>query len=379
MGGGRGVRGAGDPRSNGHDPARTPDGLRYVTDDDPGIRRLRCGRGFRYVDPRGRTVRDVREIERIRRIVIPPAWEQVWISPDPRGHIQATGRDGRGRKQYRYHPRWREHRDGTKFARLAVFGAALPSIRERAEADLRLHGLPRERALAVVVDLLDRTLVRVGNPEYARENGSYGLTTLRDEHVDVDGATVRLCFRGKGGRRFEVDVHDRRVARVVRRMQDLPGHRLFEYVDDQGEVRAVGSGDVNEYLREVGGGPFSAKDYRTWGGTVHVVERLLEVGEAATRGEAESNVREAIASAAVRLGNTPAVTRRSYVHPLVVDAYLEGTLPRLWEEASRRLRSHPPALGEAEAILLSLLASSPPASGSGTRASRPAERRRRAA
>ena len=337
----------------------TPGGLRYVSDLAPGIRRRRAGRGFAYSDPRGRRVTDARELDRIRNLVIPPAWTDVWICTDPHGHLQATGRDARGRKQYRYHARWRAFRDETKFARLAGFAKSLPAIRRRTARDLRRHGIPRERALAAVVDLLDRTLIRVGNEEYARENRSFGLTTLRDRHVEVDGASLRFTFRGKGGKEHVVDIHDRSLARLLGRMQDLPGQHLFQYLNGDGSAHPICSDDVNEYLREAAGDEYSAKDYRTWGATAHVADELIAAGPAPSVKKAEANVADAIRSAAERLGNTPRVTRLSYVHPLVIDAYVDGTLADRWERASRAARSgrggSRSGLSDSEAILRRVL------------------------
>ncbi len=334
-----------------------PPGLRYVQDTTPGIRRRRAGRGFAYVRPDGTSVTDERDLLRIRAIAVPPAWTDVWICRDGRGHLQATGRDARGRKQYRYHTEWRAFRDETKFGRLARFGAALPAIRGRVAKDMAAGGLCRERALAAVVELLDRTLIRVGNEEYARQNGSYGLTTLRDDHVKVNGHSLRFSFRAKSGRERVVDVRDRRLASLVRRMQDLPGHRLFQYLDGSDEPQEIDSGDVNAYLREIGGEDFSAKDFRTWGATAHVVQRLLDAGPPERSSDAEATVNEAIRAAASRLGNTQAVTRRAYVHPLVAGAYRDGSL----EAAATRVRSskrrRPAGLNEEEAVLLALLRS----------------------
>ncbi len=301
-------------------------GLRYVQDDRPGMRRLPCGKGFRYVDAAGRHVRDQATLARIRSLAIPPAWEDVWICPRSDGHLQATGRDARGRKQYRYHPRWRLLRDETKFHRMIVFARALPRIRARVEKDLARNGLPREKVLATVVRLLETTLIRVGNQEYARENGSFGLTTMRDRHVAVNGETVHFAFRGKSGVRHRIDVHDRRLARIVRRCRDLPGDELFQYVDESGERRTVDSADVNEYLKAAAGEEFTAKDFRTWAGTVLAARALREFREFDSNAQAKRNVVSAIEAVARRLGNTASVCRKCYVHPAVVDAYLDGSL-----------------------------------------------------
>jgi DNA topoisomerase-1 len=308
-------------------------GLRYVTDDIPGIRRRRCGKkGFCYLDPKGRTIKDAREIERFKKLAIPPAWTDVWICPISNGHLQATGRDARGRKQYRYHPEWRSVRDETKFGRMIVFGEALPKIRERVEADLSLRGLPREKVLAAVVKLLETTLIRVGNKEYARQNDSYGLTTMRDGHVDIEGSKLRFEFRGKSGQEHSVELRDRRLARIVQQCRDLPGQTLFQYLDENGERQKVSSEDVNAYLRETTGEDFSAKDFRTWGGTVLALSALLEAGCAETEKEANKVVVDAIKRVASELGNRPAICRKFYVHPAVIDAFVEGSLPEVLNE-----------------------------------------------
>jgi DNA topoisomerase-1 len=301
-------------------------GLRYVSDADPGIRRVRAGRGFRYVDPDGKSVRTKETLARIRSLAIPPAWDDVWICPRDNGHLQATGRDARGRKQYRYHPRWREVRDGTKYDRMAAFGQALPLIRAKTEEHLKLPGLPREKILATVVRLLELTHIRVGNEEYARQNGSYGLTTLRDQHATVNGSTVRFSFRGKSGVRHAVELSDRRLARIVRRSQELPGQELFQYVDDDGQQHAIDSADVNDYLRETTGQDFTAKDFRTWAGTVLAACELAAQAKAGSAREAKRNVVQAVTAVAERLGNTVAVCRKCYIHPAVFDAYLSGRL-----------------------------------------------------
>ncbi len=301
-------------------------GLRYVNDDRPGITRRGAGRGFCYRDPEGAAIRDRETLRRIASIAIPPAWKQVWICPDPRGHIQATGRDARGRKQYRYHPRWRAVRDSTKFHRMTGFAAALPTIRARLAHDLARKGLPREKALATVILLIDETLIRVGNEEYARTNGSFGATTLRAKHASVVHGELRLSFPGKAGVEHEYAVHDPRIARVVRRCQDLPGQHLFGYIDHAGTARAISSGDVNDYLREIGGEEITIKDFRTWGGSVLCHRLLCDAGRADSDREARSMVVAAVKVVAARLGNTPAVCRASYIHPLVIAAYLEGSL-----------------------------------------------------
>jgi DNA topoisomerase-1 len=307
------------------DPGEAADAaqLRYVSDSRPGIQRLRHGRAFRYAGLDGQAVRDLLTLRRIRSLAIPPAWTQVWICPVAHGHIQAVGRDARGRKQYRYHVRWRAVRDEAKFDRVLQFGRALPAIRERVGKDLERPGLPREKVLASVVRLLETSLIRVGNVEYARDNGSYGLTTLRSRHVTVEGARVRFEFRGKGGKPHTVDVSDRRLAAVVRRCQDLPGHELFQYLDEEGQRQAIDSADVNAYLREIGGEEFTAKDFRTWGGTVLAACALAGPTE---EGDARRRLTAAIGQVAARLGNTPTICRKCYIHPDVVAAHLNGSL-----------------------------------------------------
>jgi DNA topoisomerase-1 len=330
--------------------------LRYVSDDTPGIRRLRAGRGFRYVGPDGRPVRDADTLKRIRSLALPPAWRDVWVCPRPDGHLQATGRDERGRKQYRYHDRWRAVRDEAKYDRLLAFGQALPALRARIEADLARRGLPRPKVLAAVVRLLEVTLVRVGNEEYARANHSYGLTTLRDRHAVIEGGTVRFHFKGKSGVRQDLAVSDRRLARIVKRCQELPGQMLFEYEEEPGVYRPVDSGDVNEYLREVTGQPFTAKDFRTWAGTLLAARALRAFAAFDSQTQARRNVVEAIDRVAKRLGNTRAVCRKCYVHPAVIDAYLDGTLARtLSQRVEKELSEKLPDLPPEEAAVLAFL------------------------
>ena len=300
--------------------------LRYVSDAKPGFRRVRHGTHFRYLGTDGASIRDLILLRRIRKLAIPPAWTDVWICPVPYGHIQAVGRDARRRKQYRYHPRWREVRDQTKYARLIDFGKALPRIRERVAHDLALPRLPREKVLAAVVRLLETTLIRVGNEEYARQNHSYGLTTLRSQHVTVEGTRLRFEFRGKGGKHHAVGITDRRLARVVRRCQELPGHELFQYLDDEGNRQSIDSADVNAYLRDVGGDDFTAKDFRTWGGTVLAAFALAAQEASAESRDPRRQLSEAIGEVARRLGNTVTICRRCYIHPDVIAAHAEGAL-----------------------------------------------------
>jgi DNA topoisomerase-1 len=301
-------------------------GLRYVRDEQLGIERRRQGDAFVYAGPDGRIIRNKAALDRIRALAVPPAWTGVWICPDQRGHIQATGRDAKGRKQYRYHAAWRAHRDETKFDRLQAFAAVLPIIRRRTDTDLEQPGLPRTRVLATIVQLLEKSLIRVGNEEYARHNQSFGLTTLRSRHVRVDGGILRFQFRGKSGVRHSVSVNDRRLARVVRQCRDLPGQELFQYLDDAGEAQVVDSGDINGYLKEITGQDFTAKDFRTWSGTVLAAAALRDMPLPGTKRETERCVSVAIEAVAGLLGNTPAVCRKSYVHPGVVDSYRDGTM-----------------------------------------------------
>ena len=331
-------------------------GLRFATDARPGITRQRRGRGFSYRDADGELVRDTGTLQRIRSLAIPPAWTDVWICPDPRGHLQATGRDARGRKQHRYHPEFREHREGAKFDRMIAFAGLLPRIRDRVDADLARRGLPREKVLAAVVRLLELTLIRVGNEEYRRLNRSFGLTTLLDRHARVDGRRVRFRFTGKSGRRHEVTLRDPRLATVVRRCQDLPGQDLFQYVDDEGVPRDVRSDDVNAYLREISGADVSAKDFRTWAGTVLAYRALRALQPTDSERQARRNVVEAIRRTAEHLGNTPAVARRSYVHPRVLEAYLDGGIGEALVEVAEDQEA-PPAgtTPEEEAAVVDLL------------------------
>lgn len=331
-------------------------GLKYASDQRPGIRRKRVSKGFVYFGTDGKRIRDRDEIKRIAALAIPPAWTDVWISPDPNGHLQATGRDARGRKQYRYHPRWRSVRDETKYHRIMAFGATLPRIRRRIAKHMALRGLPRERVLATVVRLLETTLIRVGNEEYARTNGSFGLTTMRDGHVALSSTSIRFTFRGKSGIRHTIDLGDPRLAKVVKRCRDLPGQELFQYVDDDGEARTIDSADVNEYLREVSGEDFTAKDFRTWAGTVLAAVALREFESFDSKTQAKKNVLRAIENVAERLGNTPSVCRKCYVHPEIIDAYMDGTmLETLKQIAEQEIAETLSELSPEEAAVLTLL------------------------
>lgn len=324
-------------------------GLVYVDDDEPGIRRRRCGKGFAYYDLDGNLIRDRAQKDRVKALAVPPAWTDVWICPDSDGHIQATGRDNRGRKQYRYHDRWRAVRDATKFHRLQAFGHALSLVRSTVHRDLRLRAMSPEKVMAIAVALLDESLIRVGNDEYTRTNDSYGLTTLRAEHVHLSATQVRLHFVGKGGKKREVTVRDRRLARMLKRCEEIPGQCLFTYESDSGWSR-VESGDINRWLRATTGEDFTSKDFRTWGGTVVAAARLDELGPAASEQEAEQKFLSAIDAAAERLGNTRAVARSGYVHPAIPVAYSEGTLSESFETAEES-----EWLGQDEVAVLKIL------------------------
>ena len=334
--------------------------LRYVNDGEPGFQRKRTSRGFRYLGVDGKPVREAETLSRIKALAIPPAWTEVWICPSANGHIQATGRDAKGRKQYRYHARWRVERDGTKYDRMPAFGRALPEIRHRLKQDLALPGLPRAKVLAAIVQLLEATLIRIGNEEYARQNGSFGLTTMRDQHVKIKGAQLRFQFRGKSGVRHAVDLKDRRLAKVVKHCQELPGQELFQYLDENGVCQTVNSTDVNNYLREITGEDFTAKDFRTWAGTVLATLALQEYQAFGSATEARRNIVRAIENVAARLGNTPAVCRKAYVHPAILELYTAGALPAvslasLHPKLKRQLRAELRRLQPEEAAVLAIL------------------------
>ena len=331
-------------------------GLRYVTDRQPGITRTRSGKGFRYTDAQGHTVRDRETLRRIRSLVIPPAWTDVWICPIPNGHLQATGRDARRRKQSRYHPRWREIRDETKYERMTLFADALPRIRARVREDLARPGLPREKVLATIVKLMEETCIRVGNEEYAKTNKSFGLTTLRTRHVEVNGSRIHFDFQGKSGKRHAIDLQDRRLARIVQRCADLPGYELFQYVDENGERHAVDSADVNDYLREISGENFTAKDFRTWAGSVLACMLLAELEPFQSETEAKRNIVAAIKGVSEKLGNTPSVCRKCYVHPAVLEAYIGGlSLAAARRELDREIVAEADTLRHEEKAFLRLL------------------------
>lgn len=340
-----------DPR----DAAETA-GLRYVSDEEPGIRRRKAGKGFTYVGTDGKKIADEATLARIRSLAIPPAYTDVWICPRADGHIQATGRDAKGRKQYRYHPAFHEIRESTKFEHMIEFAKALPAIRKTIDDHMSQRGLPREKVLATVVHLLENTLIRVGNSDYAKQNKSYGLTTLRDPHVKVDGTELRFQFKGKSGKTWRLSVRDRRIAKIVKACQDLPGQDLFQYLDEEGQQQSVTSADVNAYLKEITGSDITAKDFRTWAGTVLAAMALAEFEEFDSEAKAKKNIREAIERVSSRLGNTPTICRKCYVHPEVFSCYLEGSfLLEIKEEVEAELRDNLAGLKPEEAAVLSLL------------------------
>lgn len=331
-------------------------GLRYVSDRKPGIHRLPSGKSFRYVGADGKAVRDKETLGRIKSLVIPPAWTDVWICASENGHLQCTGRDARGRKQSRYHPKWREVRDETKYERMSQFAAALPGLRKRVDEDLALPGLPRRKVLATIVSLMEQTHIRVGNEEYAKENKSYGLTTMRNRHVEVAGSTVTFSFQGKSRVHHTISLQDRRLARIIKRCEDLPGYELFQYLDNEGNTHSIDSADVNEYLREITGQHFTAKDFRTWAGTVLACDLLRDFPPFTSASEAKKNVVAAIKDVASKLGNTPSVCRKCYVHPAVLEAYLGGiTVQQAKKEIDREISDRKDALLQAEQELLKLL------------------------
>ncbi len=331
------------------------EGLRYVSDSKPGYTRKGRGKGFAYYDTHGDLIRDEKRLDRIRAIVVPPAWTEVWICPTANGHIQATGIDARGRKQYRYHERWREARDGDKFQEILRFGEALPAIRAQVDDDMKLPGLPREKVLAAVVKLLEVTLIRVGNAEYAKQNDSYGLTTMRKKHIDLTGSDIHFRFTGKSGKDWDLSVNDRRIARIVRQCSDLPGYELFKY-DDDGVLKDVTSSDVNAYLHEITGESFTAKDFRTWSGTVLAAMALDELEKFDSEAQAKKNVVSTIEHVSQMLGNTPTICRKCYVHPQILDSYIDGTLAGvLREEIEDTVRAEYPNLEPEEVLVLTFL------------------------
>lgn len=329
-------------------------GLRYVSETTAGIRRVRKGKSFTYVDRRGRAIEDATLLDRIRMLAIPPAWEEVWICPTANGHLQATGLDVRGRKQYRYHARWQETRDKQKYDKLTSFAEMLPKIRGRVNRDLARKGMPRDKALAAVVRLLERTAIRIGNDEYARQNESYGITTMHNKHAKVKGAHIRFDFRGKSGIEHAIAVRDSKLAKIVRQCQDLPGQELFSYLDDDGNAHDVTSTDVNRYLREIAGHRFTAKDFRTWIGTVTAAWELARCEDFTSQTQAKRNINGAVANVAVVLGNTRTVCRKCYIHPAVINAYLDSTLRDTLDSGRKAARKHS-LLPTYEAAVLGLL------------------------
>jgi DNA topoisomerase I len=331
-------------------------GLRYVSDARPGLRRKKNGTAFQYFDDDGHRVTDPKTLGRIKRLAIPPAWTDVWISPYDNGHIQATGRDARGRKQYRYHPDWSAVRDENKYERMVAFGNALPKIRRRVAADLRSRGLGRNKVLAAVVRLLETTLIRIGNEEYAKTNHSFGLSTMKDRHVRIAHGDLHFEFRGKSGVKHEIDLHDPRLASIVRQAQDLPGQDLFQYLDENHQPQKISSEDVNAYLREIAGEEFSAKDFRTWAGTVLAALALSQFEKFDTKAQAKKNLVAAIEHVAERLGNTPAVCKKCYIHPVILNSYLDGSTVRVLKKKTENvLRSDIAKLSSEEAAVLAFV------------------------
>jgi DNA topoisomerase-1 len=341
--------------------------LRYTSDKVPGIRRSGSSKRFSYYDARGRRIRSPIILRRIKSLAVPPAWTQVWISSFPDSHLQAVGRDARGRKQFRYHSRWREIREQTKYDRLTTVGAVLPRLRARVAGDLSLRGLPREKVVATIVRLLETTFIRIGNDEYARQNQSFGLTTLRNKHVDIRGSSIRFRFRGKSGIARDTILSDRRLAQIVRRCQELPGQELFQYIDDRNRCRAISSGDVNDYLRSATGIDLTAKDFRTWAGTVLAAVELAALG-AAPESSAKRNIVKAVAQVSKKLGNTRAVCRKSYIHPAIIDSYLDGTLHRIMPRQQARGGDDPYALTAEETAVVKILRRAGAAQVSGKKA-----------
>lgn len=334
-------------------------GLRYVTDDIPGIQRQRSGKkGFIYIGVDGKQIRDANEISRIESLAIPPAYKKVWICPYPNGHLQATGRDAKNRKQYRYHPLWRSIRDQTKFSRMIAFSQALPDLRKRLQQDLALPGLPKQKVVATILKLMEITRIRVGNEEYAKTNNSYGLTTLQDDHVNISGSKIQFSFRGKSGVDHDIEVRDRRLAKIVKRCQDIPGQELFQYINEDGQPQNITSTDVNDYLREVTGQDFTAKDFRTWGGTVLAATHLVEIGRFTSQTVAKKNITQALKTVAAHLGNRPATCRKYYVHPAVLDAYLNETLHDIMKQHGTLVVTEAHALQSEEIAVVALLENS---------------------
>ncbi|MBW4691335.1 MAG: DNA topoisomerase IB [Lyngbya sp. HA4199-MV5] len=340
------------------DPIKSAEeiGLRYVVDNIPGIQRKRSGKkGFAYFEPNGDRIRDPDEIRRINALAIPPAYKNVWICPFANGHLQATGRDAKGRKQYRYHPLWRTIRDQSKFTRLLVFSQSLPQIRQRLEHDLSLPGLPKEKVLAAIVRLMELTRVRVGNEEYARSNQSYGLTTLRDEHVDITGSKIQFQFRGKSGVEHDIELNDKRLAKIVKRCQDIPGQELFQYRDEAGQYQTIDSGTVNSYLKTITEQDFTAKDFRTWAGTVLAASELTDIGTFTSETAAKKNIVQAVKTVASYLRNRPATCRKYYVHPAILDAYLDESLHQIMQKHAAIVVENSLALKPEELAVVAVL------------------------
>lgn len=338
------------------------EGLRYVSDSSPGYQRKRSGRSFNYYDTNGKRITDPTIVDRITSIAIPPAYEAVWICSSPNGHIQATGLDARGRKQYRYHPKWRELRDQTKYERVLQFATKLPKLRRRISADIKRKALPREKVLATVTSLLDKTLIRVGNHQYAAANKSFGLTTLRRKHAAIKNGALRLEFTGKSGKRWNLQINDKRIIGVVKRCAEIPGHDLFKYIDDDGHVCTIGSGDVNEYIKDAMDDDFTAKDFRTWAGTVLAAAALAKCVTGSTQAQTKRNITAAIAEVARQLGNTPAICRKCYIHPEILDAYTSGDLIKIFDKppSARYKRQYAKLSADEIRILFFLKARLPP-------------------
>jgi DNA topoisomerase I len=339
------------------DPAKSAKivGLRYISDNIPGIQRQLVDEEFCYINADGKEICDEEELSRFKSLVIPPAWTEVWICPLPYGHLQATGRDAKGRKQYRYHQHWRQVRSQTKFNRMIAFGEALPDIRKRVEKDMALKGIPKQKVLATVVKLLEITKIRVGNEEYAQTNKSFGLTTMRDRHVDISGSKIRFKFRGKSGVDHDIELSDHRLAKIIKRCQDIPGQELFQYLDEEDKRQSIDSGDINDYLKEITDLDFTAKDFRTWAGTVLAAQEFYEIGRFESQTQAKKNVTQAIKNVAQHLGNRPATCRKYYVHPAVIDAYMNDSLFDFMEKAQNQKRASSHNLNPEEEAVLKLI------------------------